>query len=163
MPYALVELTDARGCKELVPVPETWIEQRDRAVSYLCWPNTKNINILNMLVADEQSKPSPIWETHKCEVKRTSIPSFLLAGKMANIRQKLFKPKSTTQSQQDESTFSIWTGCSRQKEVKKYAMRSYKNILQFFAHAGSTSTFRVGPKFLAMFFMNRLNLKFIDG
>ncbi|XP_035893289.1 uncharacterized protein LOC118503746 [Anopheles stephensi] len=88
MPYVLVETNDAAGNKELLAAPATWIQRRGNGTSYLRWPNVRNFNMLNALLADDRSQPMAAWETHECSIKCSNIQSLALAGKMIKTLQK---------------------------------------------------------------------------
>uniref|UniRef100_A0A182NWE4 DUF4806 domain-containing protein n=1 Tax=Anopheles dirus TaxID=7168 RepID=A0A182NWE4_9DIPT len=88
MPYAIVESTDAIGKKELLIVPETWIQTDTQKATYVSWPNARTISKLRALLEDESSVPSVAWERQECEVICRNIPSLDSADKLMETMQK---------------------------------------------------------------------------
>lgn len=95
MPYVLVETSIAGGNKELLAAPATWIQRHENGTSYLRWPNVRNFNMLNALLADDRSPPMVAWETHECAIKCSNIQSLALAGKMMKTLQKHWNTSAT--------------------------------------------------------------------
>ncbi|XP_052903321.1 uncharacterized protein LOC128310664 [Anopheles moucheti] len=110
MPYVLVETNDAVGGKELLAAPETWIQRHDDGTVYLCWPNVRNINMLNALLKDEHSTPLAAWEMHTCVIKCSNIQSLSVAGKMIKTLQNHWKTSYVPQKRTIEANDDVTAG-----------------------------------------------------
>ncbi|XP_053668112.1 uncharacterized protein LOC128718514 [Anopheles marshallii] len=110
MPYVLVETNDAVGSKELLAAPEGWIQRHDDGTVYLCWPNVRNINMLNALLTDEHSTPLATWETHTCVIKCSNIQSLSVAGKMIKTLQTHWKTSSAPKKRTIEANVDVTAG-----------------------------------------------------
>uniref|UniRef100_A0A182N3V2 DUF4806 domain-containing protein n=1 Tax=Anopheles dirus TaxID=7168 RepID=A0A182N3V2_9DIPT len=89
MPYVLVETTDpTEAFKDLFAAPETWVEEHAGPLSYLRWPNARNIRRLNSLLADEGSVPTAGWERYQCKIISRNINSLVAADKIIQTIQK---------------------------------------------------------------------------
>lgn len=81
MPFAVVETTNARGCKELSVVPDKWLRSSKRG-SIVLWPNARKTAEQEKLLRDANSHPKKSWLKFKCTVKRSSISSFAAATRL---------------------------------------------------------------------------------
>uniref|UniRef100_A0A182WR42 DUF4806 domain-containing protein n=1 Tax=Anopheles minimus TaxID=112268 RepID=A0A182WR42_9DIPT len=110
MPYVLVETSDTVGNKELLAAPATWIQRNEDGTVHLCWPNIRNINMLNALLADERSTPLAAWETHECVIKCSNIQSLSVAGKMIKTLQNHWKTVGSAQKRTIEVNDNLKPG-----------------------------------------------------
>ncbi|EAT43419.1 AAEL005151-PA [Aedes aegypti] len=81
MPFAVVETTNVRGCKELSVVPDKWL-RISRNGSVVLWPNAKTVSEQEKLIRDENSCPKKSWLKYKCTIKRNPVPSWLEAKRL---------------------------------------------------------------------------------
>ncbi|KXJ74293.1 hypothetical protein RP20_CCG013967 [Aedes albopictus] len=81
MPFAVVETTNARGCKELSVVPDKWLRS-SRNGNIVLWPNAKTVSEQEKLIRDEGSCPKKSWLKYKCMVKRNPVSSFAEAKRL---------------------------------------------------------------------------------
>ncbi|XP_041773366.1 uncharacterized protein LOC121594322 isoform X2 [Anopheles merus] len=110
MPFNIVETVDGRGHKELLAVPETWIQGTSKGINYLMWPNVRRADSLNALLLDDSSMPSNSWERIMCKIKRTGLETIAQANRIIQDmclvsstdcsvvhEEKLCKPRKTKQ------------------------------------------------------------------
>uniref|UniRef100_A0A182LRB2 DUF4806 domain-containing protein n=1 Tax=Anopheles culicifacies TaxID=139723 RepID=A0A182LRB2_9DIPT len=133
MPYVLVETIDAIGNKELLAAPETWIQRNDDGTVYLCWPNIRNITMLNKLLADERSSPTTEWELHKCVIKCSNIQSLSVAGKMIKTLQNHWKSVGSAQKRAIEADDNLTPEPACKKSpinsgARQHAQANSKNV-----------------------------------
>ncbi|XP_049289799.1 uncharacterized protein LOC125770768 [Anopheles funestus] len=84
MPFNVVETVDARGHKELLAVPEPWVQGSSKGRTYLFWPNIRRKERLNELIEDDNSTPTNSWERILCRVKRVGLATITEANKVIN-------------------------------------------------------------------------------
>uniref|UniRef100_A0A182N3V0 Uncharacterized protein n=1 Tax=Anopheles dirus TaxID=7168 RepID=A0A182N3V0_9DIPT len=97
MPYVLVEAWVSPGYKELVATPDTWIQWRNENTPYLRWPNHRNMQKLNALLADERSVPE------------AAMPYVLVETMDAlGNRELLAAPEAWIQSDEGEISYLCW-------------------------------------------------------
>uniref|UniRef100_A0A182PZW8 DUF4806 domain-containing protein n=1 Tax=Anopheles farauti TaxID=69004 RepID=A0A182PZW8_9DIPT len=87
MSYVMVETTDATGTAELVAAPVSWIQWEAGGLTYLCWPNQRNVKTLQNLLNDECSVPRNDWEKHKCSIICKNIPTLEAAETIVEAMQ----------------------------------------------------------------------------
>uniref|UniRef100_A0A182N3U9 Uncharacterized protein n=1 Tax=Anopheles dirus TaxID=7168 RepID=A0A182N3U9_9DIPT len=87
MAYVMVETTDSTGVAELVAAPVSWIQWEAGGLTYLCWPNQRNVKTLQTLLNNECSVPTNDWEKHKCNIICKNIPSLEAAETIVEAMQ----------------------------------------------------------------------------
>lgn len=120
MPFNIVETVDARGHKELLAVPETWIQGTSKGKTYLLWPNVRQKDRLNGLIEDDNSIPTNSWERILCRVKRVGFSSVSEANEVVNQ----MCLETTTES---SDVFTQEKGPQKAKQPRK--MTNFESLL----------------------------------
>ncbi|XP_041782953.1 uncharacterized protein LOC121599306 [Anopheles merus] len=88
MPYAIVEIVDARNGEVLLAVPETWLIIKTKVIGYLYWPDAELVENMKQLLADDRSAPPKAWGKRICKIVYRSIASLTAAERTTQILQK---------------------------------------------------------------------------